>query len=109
MLDLLPAMTAASASEVKDKPSFTPARRTFYPTWSFNQDLLLLTLDSEHQNFSQSTEEIKPLTEEEKKQKLADMRAALAEKKAKQSILDKEEAKKNEVYMFIGILNPDRS
>jgi len=51
---------------------------------------------TEHQNFSQSTEEIKPLTEEEKKQKLADMRAALAEKKAKQAVLDKEEAKKNE-------------
>lgn len=55
---------------------------------------------TEHQNFSESTEEIKPLTEEEKKQKLADMRAALAEKKAKQALIDKEDAKRNEVYPF---------
>ena len=76
---------------------------------SFNQYLFLLILNSEHQNFSQTTEEIKPLTEEEKKQKLAEMRAALAEKKSKQAVLDKEEAKKNEVYMFIGIRNPGGS
>ncbi|KAK8024218.1 UBX domain-containing protein [Apiospora rasikravindrae] len=37
-----------------------------------------------------------PLTEEEKAQRLQDMRAALAEKRAKQAIVDKEEQKRNE-------------
>ncbi|KAF8862352.1 hypothetical protein BDZ45DRAFT_671099 [Acephala macrosclerotiorum] len=49
-----------------------------------------------HQNFSQSTEEIAPLTEEEKKQKLQELREKMQEKKAKQALLDKEEQKKNE-------------
>ncbi len=48
-------------------------------------------------DFEESTEEIAPLTEEEKKQRLNDLRDALAEKKAKQALLDKEEQKKNEV------------
>lgn len=48
-------------------------------------------------NFSESTEEIAPLTEEEKKQRLQELRAALAEKRAKQALIDKEEQKKNEV------------
>jgi hypothetical protein len=51
-----------------------------------------------HDQFSESTEEIAPLTEEEKKQRLQEMREALAEKRAKQSILDKEEQKRNEVW-----------
>jgi len=51
---------------------------------------------TEHMNFSESTEEIAPLTEEEKKQRLEELRAALAEKRAKQVVLDKEEQKKNE-------------
>ncbi|CZR59664.1 related to chicken h-caldesmon, Uso1p and YKL201c [Phialocephala subalpina] len=50
-----------------------------------------------HQNFSQSTEEIAPLTEEEKKQKLQELREKMQEKRAKQALLDKEEQKKNEV------------
>jgi hypothetical protein len=51
---------------------------------------------SEHVDFSESTEEIAPLTEEEKKAKLEELRAKNAEKKAKQAILDKEEQRKNE-------------
>ncbi|OBT69684.1 hypothetical protein VE03_00832 [Pseudogymnoascus sp. 23342-1-I1] len=51
---------------------------------------------TEHQDFAESTEEIKPLTEEEKKQRLDELRAALATKRAKQSAIDKEEAKRNE-------------
>ncbi|PSR98964.1 ubiquitin-related domain-containing protein [Coniella lustricola] len=51
---------------------------------------------SGHENFSESTEDIKPLTEEEKKQKLAEMRAALAEKRSRQAEADKEESKRNE-------------
>ncbi|TVY22119.1 UBX domain-containing protein [Lachnellula hyalina] len=51
---------------------------------------------TEHVDFSESTEEIAPLTEEEKKQKLEELRAKASERKAKQSIADKEEQKKNE-------------
>lgn len=51
---------------------------------------------SGHENFSESTEEVRPLTEEEKKQKLQEMRAALAEKRARQAELDKEDNKRNE-------------
>ncbi|KAH8592728.1 ubiquitin-related domain-containing protein [Bisporella sp. PMI_857] len=51
---------------------------------------------TEHANFSESTEEIAPLTEEQKKEKLAELRAAAAERKKKQAVIDKEEAKKNE-------------
>lgn len=53
----------------------------------------------EHVDFSESTEEIAPLTEEEKKAKLEELRAKNAEKKAKQAILDKEEQRKNEVFL----------
>jgi len=48
-------------------------------------------------DFQESSEEIAPLSEEEKKQRLEELRAALAEKRAKQAILDKEEQKRNEV------------
>lgn len=51
---------------------------------------------SGHENFSESTEELRPLTEEEKKAKLQEMRAALAAKRARQSDLDKEDNKRNE-------------
>lgn len=52
---------------------------------------------SEHTNFAESTEEIAPLTEEEKKEKLAELRAKAAERKLKQSATEKEEQKRNEV------------
>ena len=52
---------------------------------------------SGHINFSQSEEEIAPLTEEEKKQKLADLRAKLSAKRAEGSEQDKIDKKKNEV------------
>jgi hypothetical protein len=52
---------------------------------------------SGHENFSESTEEIAPLTEEEKKQRLEELRAKMSEKKARQAAEDKEEQKKNEV------------
>lgn len=51
---------------------------------------------SGHENFSESTEEIKPLTEEEKAAKLEEMRQRLAEKRAAQAEQDKIERKKNE-------------
>ncbi|OCL10817.1 hypothetical protein AOQ84DRAFT_336866 [Glonium stellatum] len=51
---------------------------------------------TQHENFSESTEEIKPLTEEERKAKLAELKAKMAEKKAKQAEQDKIDRKKNE-------------
>ncbi|EIW59780.1 uncharacterized protein TRAVEDRAFT_28791 [Trametes versicolor FP-101664 SS1] len=47
---------------------------------------------SGHDQFEESTEEIKPLTEEEKKAKLADLREKLAQKRA---VKAKEDAKEN--------------
>lgn len=52
---------------------------------------------SGHQEFEESTEEIKPLTEEEKKAKLDDLRAKLAEKRAAASKEDEKAQKANEV------------
>lgn len=49
-----------------------------------------------HENFAESTEEIAPLTEEEKKQKLQDLKEKLALKRATQAEQDKEDRKKNE-------------
>lgn len=52
---------------------------------------------TEHTDFSESTEEIAPLTEEQKAAKLEELRARLAAKRAAQAEKDKEEAKRNEV------------
>jgi hypothetical protein len=49
-----------------------------------------------HENFSESTEEIKPLTEEEKAARLQELKEKLASKRAVQSEQDKEDRKKNE-------------
>ncbi|KIW94336.1 uncharacterized protein Z519_05652 [Cladophialophora bantiana CBS 173.52] len=51
---------------------------------------------SGHTDFSESTEEIAPLTEEEKKAKLAELREKLAAKRAIQSEQDKVDKKRNE-------------
>ncbi|TWU71865.1 hypothetical protein ED733_003578 [Metarhizium rileyi] len=51
---------------------------------------------TEHTDFSESTEQIAPLTEEEKKVKLEDLRARLKAKRAVQTVQDKEDAKRNE-------------
>ena len=53
---------------------------------------------TEHVDFQESTEEIAPLTEEEKKKKLEDLRSKLAEKRAVQSDQDKADKKRNEVW-----------
>jgi hypothetical protein len=62
----------------------TPARAEFHAT------------RTEHQNFEESTEVIKPLTEEEKKSKLIELRERLAAKKEAQAKIDSQEAKRNE-------------
>jgi UBX domain-containing protein 1/4 len=51
---------------------------------------------TEHENFSESTEEIAPLTEEEKKQRLADLKEKLAAKRAGLSEQEKLDKKRNE-------------
>ncbi|KAK1633864.1 ubiquitin-related domain-containing protein [Colletotrichum phormii] len=51
---------------------------------------------TDHTDFSESTEEIAPLTEDQKKEKLIQLREQLQEKNAKQALLDKEDAKRNE-------------
>lgn len=51
---------------------------------------------SGHDDFSESTEEIAPLTEEEKKEKLAELRAKAAARKAGQAAEDKVAQKRNE-------------
>ncbi|RFU77222.1 uba ts-n domain containing [Trichoderma arundinaceum] len=51
---------------------------------------------TEHTDFSESTDEIAPLTEEEKKVKLEELRERLKAKKAAQVDKDKEDAKRNE-------------
>ncbi|KAF2209091.1 hypothetical protein CERZMDRAFT_100841 [Cercospora zeae-maydis SCOH1-5] len=51
---------------------------------------------SGHTDFAESTEEIAPLTEEEKKAKLAELREKAAERKAKQAVEEKKEQKRNE-------------
>ncbi|KAG6037291.1 hypothetical protein E4U41_005233 [Claviceps citrina] len=51
---------------------------------------------TDHTDFSESTEEIAPLTEEEKKAKLEELRERLKAKRAVQSLHDKDDAKRNE-------------
>ncbi|KAJ3561595.1 hypothetical protein NP233_g10098 [Leucocoprinus birnbaumii] len=51
---------------------------------------------SGHDQFEESTEEVKPLTEEEKKQKLADLQAKMAAKRAQKAVQEAQEAKANE-------------
>lgn len=50
-----------------------------------------------HTDFAESTEEIAPLTEAEKKARLEELRQRLKDKRANQAIVDREDQKKNEV------------
>ncbi|KAJ1306824.1 hypothetical protein OPQ81_007810 [Rhizoctonia solani] len=52
---------------------------------------------SGHDQFEESTEEIKPLTEEQKKQKLAELRQRMEEKRAAKALEDAKEARANEL------------
>jgi len=51
---------------------------------------------SGHDQFEESTEEIKPLTEEEKKEKLAELKARMTEKREKQAAEEAKQAQANE-------------
>ncbi|KAI5449779.1 hypothetical protein NCC49_004069 [Naganishia albida] len=62
-----------------------------------NADLVSFHAEkSGHSSFEESTEEYVPLTEEQRKQKLDELRAKLAEKRAKQALVNVEENKANE-------------
>lgn len=52
---------------------------------------------TQHVDFSESTEEIAPLTEEQKKERLTELREKLAAKRAVQTDQDKADQKRNEV------------
>lgn len=52
---------------------------------------------TEHTDFSESTEELAPLTEEQKKERLEELRQKLASKRAAQAEQDKIEQRQNEV------------
>lgn len=57
---------------------------------------------TEHVDFSESTEEIAPLTEAEKAERLKELQAKLAEKRAKRAEEEKAEKKRNEVRSRLG-------
>jgi len=59
------------------------------------------SVGSEHTDFSESTDEIAPLTEAERKARLEELRQKLNEKKAAQAAADKEDAKRNEVCITL--------
>ncbi|KAL9944947.1 hypothetical protein D7B24_005165 [Verticillium nonalfalfae] len=62
-----------------------------------NQDLASFHASkTDHTDFSESTEEIAPLTEQEKKEKLEMLREKLKAKRANQAAVDREENKRNE-------------
>lgn len=65
------------------------------------EDRLLIYRRREHVDFAESTEEIAPLTDAEKKAKLAELRERAKERQALKEKVDKEEAKKNEVSLLL--------
>ncbi|QRV88893.1 UBX (ubiquitin regulatory X) domain protein [Ceratobasidium sp. AG-Ba] len=86
---------AGAASSSTDGPSEGVAKcgKTF-------RDTALANFHAEksgHDQFEESTEEIKPLTEEEKKEKLAELRARMEQKKAAKAAEDAKEARANEL------------
>lgn len=56
---------------------------------------------TEHTDFSESTEELAPLTEEQKKERLEELRQKLATKRAAQAEQDKIEQRQNEVRVIL--------
>ena len=101
--ELQAAQTANTASTSDEPPALEPGeeahslvcedcgkkfRSTAQAEWHASK--------TEHTNFAESTEEIKPLTEEEKKQKLAELKDKMMAKKAAQAEQDKLDRKKNE-------------
>ena len=61
---------------------------------------------SGHENFEESTEEIAPLTEEQKVERLAELKAKAAARKKEAEIKAKEEEKRNTVSEFFPYCHP---
>jgi hypothetical protein len=94
-------MSAERNSGVTHKPSFMLQRRKLRHDnilTPHNADKYIH--NSEHTDFSESTEEISALTKEEQKARLEELRKLAAEKRAKQAEVDREEARKNEVGSY---------
>ncbi len=91
--------SVARGSETTTWPASTQAKRTSSAgkTRSSTDTRLYC---SEHTDFSESTEAMAVLTEDEKKAKLDELRERLKAKRAVQSVQDKEESKRNEVRPF---------
>lgn len=87
-------MSVARSSGAWLLPSSMPPRRRFLARIVSSQELTYH--HSEHTDFAESTEEIAPLTEDEKKQRLEELRERLKAKKAAGAVKDKEEQKRNE-------------
>jgi hypothetical protein len=88
--------TAASYSPHPSERNSTPRARLCPSLSTSTHQPTNRLLCSDHSNFEESTEVIKPLTEEEKKAKLAELRERLAAKRAAQASQDLAETKKNE-------------
>ena len=58
---------------------------------------------TQHVDFAESTDEIAPLTEEEKKVRLEELRQKMAMKRSGQSEQDKLDKKRNEVGLLLGL------
>ncbi|KAK6347713.1 hypothetical protein TWF718_005550 [Orbilia javanica] len=96
------APAASSSTDVEDGKTTTNAEAKSYKcndcgkllrSWEAVQFHAERT---EHQNFDESVEEIKPLTEEEKKAKLEELKERLAEKRKLQAAESVADAKRNE-------------
>lgn len=91
----------ARSSVPKVKPNSTPTSREYYSSpychISFQANLYFRG----HTDFAESTEEIAPLTEEEKKKRLEELRERVKAKREGQAAVDKEEQKRNEVFLLL--------
>lgn len=85
-------------------PFMLPRRMVFPPQWvsqTEHKETQSIQADAsanrDHTDFSESTDEVAALTEEEKKARLEELRERLKAKRDVQSVQDKENARRNEV------------
>ncbi|KXN86190.1 UBX domain-containing protein 1 [Leucoagaricus sp. SymC.cos] len=97
-LDMKGAAAAAAAAVASDSPTEAKSIKCSQCGKTFKNTSLANwhAEKSGHDQFEESAEEIKPLTEEEKKQKLAELREKMAAKRALKVEEDAKEAKANE-------------
>lgn len=102
-LDDVKAETAVAAAAAEDGPALKPGEEARSlvcnecdKKFKSHAQAEFHASKTEHVDFSESTEEIAALTEDEKKAKLEELRLRLAEKRSGQSAEDKEITKRNE-------------